>query len=343
MPLSPVHGLRGRLRSRLAAMGAAALLVAVAGCSALGGSDTPAEEGAPAAAGGLEKTDIRMGILPIADCAVMAHAFNAGYYADEGLNVELQEMPSGAAVLPLIVSGELDVGYNNWPTIMVATAQGVGEFKVFPPFSAAGQNSFVMLAKPDSAIKTPQDVAGKTVAINTFKSINEILLRSSLESNGVDPTTVSMVDMPFPEMLPALQNDQVDAIVLVEPFITQAAQAIGAVNILDVASGPTAEIPTSGGVTTAQFAAENPNTMQALRRAAERAVADLADRTRVEETLLTYTKIDAPTASLIALPVYLTSLDEIGLQRMADLMLQYGVLPESVEVAPMLDIVNVSS
>ena len=37
MSLSPVRRLRGRLRSRLAAMGAAVLLVAVAGCSALGG------------------------------------------------------------------------------------------------------------------------------------------------------------------------------------------------------------------------------------------------------------------------------------------------------------------
>jgi NitT/TauT family transport system substrate-binding protein len=339
MSLSSVRRLRGRLRSRLAAMGAATLLVAVAGCSALGGSEAPDEQGAPAA-GGIEKPNIKMGILPIADSAAEARALNAGYFAEEGLTVELVEFPSGVATMGPLINGEIDAGYINWPSIFVATANGSGPFKIFFPGSASGQNTFVMLTRPDSTIKTPQDVAGKRVAINTLKSINEILLRSALETNGVDPNSVTLVDLPFPEMLPALQNNQVDAAVMVEPFITQASQAIGAVNILDVASGPTAEIPTSGGAVTAKWAAENPNTMAALERAMAKATADLADRAIVEETLLTYTKINAPTAALISLPVYLPSLDTIRLQRMADLMFQYEVLPAAVDVAPLLDVLN---
>ena len=194
-----------------------------------------------------------------------------------------------------------------------------------------------MLARPDSLVKTPQDLPGKKVAINTLKSINEILVRSALQTNGVDPNSVQLVDMPFPDMLPALQNNQVDVAVMVEPFITQASKAIGAVSLLDVASGPTAEIPTSGGVTTADFAEQNPNTLAAMQRALTKAVADLGDRSIVEQTLPTYTKIDAPTAALISLPNYLSSLDQTRLQRMVDLMLQFQVLPEPVDVAPLLD------
>ncbi|WP_214401156.1 ABC transporter substrate-binding protein [Pseudonocardia lacus] len=335
MSVSPVRRPRGRFRSRLAAMGTAALLVAVAGCSALGGSDAPAE--GEQGANGLEKTSIKFGILPIADSVAIARAQNAGYFTEEGLTVELVPFPSGLAATTPLLNGELDMAYNNWPTVLGTTAQGVGEFKIVYPGAAAGVNNFVMLVRPDSPVKTPQDLVGKKIAINTLKSVNEILVRSALQTNGVDANQVQLVDMAFPDMLPALQNNQVDAAVMVEPFITGASKAMGAVNLLDVASGPTADIPHSGGVTTAKFAEENPNTLAAVQRALTKAIADLSDRSIVEQTLPTYTKIDAPTAALISLPNYLTSLDATRLQRMADLMLQFEVLPAPVDVAPLLD------
>jgi NitT/TauT family transport system substrate-binding protein len=335
MNLPPARRPRGRLRSRLAALGGATLLVALAGCSALGGSDAP--EASTPGANGLEKTSIKIGVLPIADSVAIPRAQAAGYFAEEGLTVELVPQPSGAAAMNPLLAGELDVIYNNWPTVLGATANGAGEFKIVYPGSGAGRNNFVMLTLPNSPIKTPQDLVGKRIAINTFKSINEVLLRSSLQTNGVDPNQVQLVDLAFPDMLPALQNNQVDAAVMVEPFITGASKAVGAVSILDVAAGPTADIPTSGGMTTKEWAETNPNTLAAVQRALAKATADLSNRATVEETLPTYTRIDAPTASLISLPNYLTSLDATRLQRMSDLMQQFGVLPKPVDVAPLLD------
>jgi NitT/TauT family transport system substrate-binding protein len=335
MSLRPTPRSLGRLRGRLAVLGTAALLVAVAGCSALGGSQTPADQGG--GAGGLEKTQLKIGVLPVADAVAIPRAKAAGYFDQEGLSVELVPEPSGAAALPLMLSGELDMSYTNWPTIMGATAQGVSDFKIVYPGTGAGVNNFVMLVKPDSPIKTPQDLVGKKIAINTFKSINEILVRSALQTNGVDANSVQFVDLAFPDMAAALTNNQVDAAVMVEPFITQASKALGAVSLLDVAAGPVAEIPTSGGAVTGKWATENPKTLAALQRALAKATADLSNRATVEQTLPTYTKIDAPTASLISLPNYLTSLDTTRLQRMSDLLTQFGALPKPVDVGAMLD------
>lgn len=335
MNLPPARRPRGRLRSRLTALGAATLLAALAGCSALGGSDAP--EASNPGGTGLEKPSIKIGVLPIADSVAIPRAQAAGYFTEEGLTVEIVPQPSGAAAMTPLLAGELDIIYNNWPTVLGATANGAGEFKIVYPGAGAGRNNFVLVTLPNSPVKTPQDLVGKRVAINTLRSINEVLLRSSLQTNGVDPNGVNLVDLAFPDMLPALQNNQVDAAVMVEPFITGASKAVGAVSVLDVAAGPTADIPTSGGMTTAGWADENPNTLAAVQRALAKATADLSNRATVEETLPTYTRIDAPTASLISLPNYLTSLDATRLQRMSDLMQQFQILPADVDVAPLLD------
>ncbi len=336
MSTTPVRRPRGRLRSRIVALGAAALLLAAAGCSALGGSDAE-PEGVEPAPGGLEKPSLRFGILPIVDVAALPRAQNAGYFAEEGLTVELVVVPSGAAAIPQLVNGELDMAFVNWPSLLLAQSQEIEDFRIVYPGYAAASNSFAILTRPDSTVKTPQDLAGKRIAVNTRGSINEVLALSAMQTNGVDASGVQWVDMPFPEMIPAMQNDQIDAAIMVEPFQTAASRNLGAVTVLDITSGPTADIPIAGGAATAEFVAQNPNTVAAFQRAVAKAQADMADRAVVEETLPTYTQIDAPTAALLNLGVWPTTLDTTRLQRMADLMREFGVLTEPVDVAPLLE------
>ena len=71
--------------------------------------------------------------------------------------------------------------------------------------------------------------------------------------------------------------------------------------------------------------------MAAFRRAVARAQADMADRSVVERTLPTYTKISPDTAALIALGTWPAALDRVGLQRDVDLMREFGVLTTDVD------------
>ena len=321
-----------RRRRGLRLLVAAALVAVLAACSL----DSAPPEGGDAAGNGPEKTHLRLGVLPIVDDAHLMRAQAAGYFAAEGLSVDLVTVQGGAAALPRLVGGDLDMTFTNYVSVLLAQAQGGGDFKFVDGGYEAGRNTLLIMTKPDSAVRSPRDLAGKKVAVNTRRNIVELTARSALETAGVDPAAVTFVEVPFPDMAAALQDNRVAAAFMVEPFITQAALSYGAVSALDAGSGATEGIPIAGVAVMAGFAAKNPRTVAAFRRAVARAQADMADRSVVEKTLPTYTKINPDTAALIALGTWPATLDRVRLQRDVDLMRQYGVLTTDLDAGRMV-------
>lgn len=289
-----------------------------------------------ASGGAPEKAQIRLGVLPIADDAHLQRAQLAGYFAAEGLAVELVPIQGGANALPRLGTGDLDMTFTNYVSVLLAQSQKAGDFRIIDGGYVAGQNTILVMTRPGSAIRSPRDLERKRIAVNTLHNIIELNTRSALETNGVDPASVTFVPVPFPAMAAALADGQVDAATMVEPFITQSAQAFGAVSVLDAAAGPTASLPIGGVAVSADYAARNPNTVAAFQRAVEHARADLADRSVLESTLPTYTGISPDTAALIALGTWPPALDRTRLQRVADLMRQYGVLTGDVDTGAMI-------
>jgi NitT/TauT family transport system substrate-binding protein len=302
------------------------LAIALAGCSVSGSPSTP---NAP------EKPHLRLGVLPIVDDAHLQRAQAAGYFAAEGLSVDLVTVQGGAAALPRLVDGDLDMTFTNYVSVLMAQSQG-GDFRLVDGGYEAGKNTLLIMTKPGSGVRSPSDLAGKKIAVNTRRNIVELTARSALETAGVDPNAVTFVEVPFPDMTAALQDGRVDAAFMVEPFITQAALSVGAISALDAGSGATEDIAIGGVALTAAFAAKYPNTVAAFRRAVARAQADMADRSVVERTLPTYTKIAPDTASLIALGTWPAALDRVRLQRDVDLMRQYGVLTTDLDAGKMV-------
>ncbi|MEU5696124.1 ABC transporter substrate-binding protein [Actinosynnema sp. NPDC020468] len=320
-------------------MSAVAMLAVVSGCGLLGGSeDKPSNEAA--APGKVEKSKIKLGLLPILDVASVHVAIKKGYFKEEGLEVEPVTITGGAAAIPGLISGDLDITFGNWVSFYAAEAKGtaskVDGLKLINDGYQAKPEMFLIVTKPDSAVKTPKDLAGKTIAINTFKNIAELTAKATLQANDVDPKSVTFKEFPFPEMEAAVKNGTVDAAFMVEPFITKAQRSIGAVTVLDAASGPTDGIPVAGYGTTGKFAKENPNTVAAFQRAMAKGQRDAADRPTVEPLLVEYAKVDKETASLVHFGEFPTSLDATRLQRVATLMRTYGLLDKDFDVKPML-------
>ncbi|GAA0261512.1 ABC transporter substrate-binding protein [Saccharothrix mutabilis subsp. mutabilis] len=324
-------------RRIIAGLSALAVLAVVSGCGLLGGSE---EKPADAAPGKVEKTKIKLGLLPILDVASVHVAMKKGYFKEEGLEVEPVTIQGGAAAIPGLISGDLDITFGNWVSFFAAqskdAAKAVDGLKLINDGYQAKPEMFLILTGPDSAIKSPKDLAGKTIAINTFKNIAELTAKATLEANDVDPKTVTFKEFPFPDMQAALQNKTVDAAFMVEPFISKAQRAIGAITVLDAASGPTDNIPVAGYGTTGKFAKENPNTVAAFQRAMAKGQRDAADRPTVEPLLVEYAKVDKETASLVHFGEFPTTLDATRLQRVATLMKTYGLLENDFDVKPML-------
>lgn len=328
---------RGRLRTALTALGAAVLFTAVAGCSALGGSGAQQQQpaGGGGGGGGLEHPDLKVGVLPIVDVAAIQRAQAAGYFKNEGLNVELVTVNSGAVALPQVISGELDMTWTNWTSVIQAQQKKAGDLRALNASYEAAPNSFLILTRPENNIRTPQDLVGKKIAINAKGSITELIARSALQTNGIDPNSVTYVEVPFPMMPDNLANHQVDATVVLEPYLTTEETA-GAVTVLDAASGPTAEIPIAGVAANAEFVKNNPNTVAAFQRAVGKGQADMADRSIIEALLPTYTKVAPDQAPLLNLGSWPATIDATRLQRVSDLMAQFQMIPEPFDAKTLL-------
>ncbi|MEV4310970.1 ABC transporter substrate-binding protein [Actinocrispum sp. NPDC049592] len=322
-------------RAVAAILGAAGILASVAGCGMLGGSSDDNKAGGNGA-GGLELTHLKIGAMPILDDAPLQIAAQKGYFKDEGLDVTLEPVTGAATAIPKLISGDLQVTFGAYVPILQAQAKGTGDFKFVADSYQTADNIFVIMVKAGSAIKSPKDLAGRTIATNTKNSITDLLAKSAMDTAGVDSKTVKWVEFPFPDMAAKLQAGDIDAAVINEPFITAAQRNNGAVSLLDIATGPTANFPLSGYTTTAKFAQDNPKTVEAVRRAIVRAAGEAANRAVVEESVIKYAKIDKDIAALVRLGTFPTSLDRNRLQRTVDLMKKYDLLTKDINIDSMI-------
>ncbi|MET0136670.1 MAG: ABC transporter substrate-binding protein [Kibdelosporangium sp.] len=320
-----------RPRRLIAGLISATLLAAVSGCGLIGGED-PADQGGS----GSEKAKITLGALPIVDVAPIHIALKKGYFRDEGVDVEVKVIQGGAAGIPGLVNGELDVTFGNWVSFLSAQSKGAADLKLVADAYRAKPGMFLVLSAPDSAVKAPQDLVGRKVAVNTRANVAELAVRSALQAQQIDPNTVQFTEMAFPDMQAALQRKDIDAALLVEPFITRAQQQIGAVTVLDTIAGDTTDLPIAGYATSAKFAQENPKTLDAFRRALVKAQRDAANKAEVESVVTGYAKVDASIAAVLRLGSYPSSIDVERLRGVVSLMKANGMLPGDVDPAAML-------
>ncbi|PXY37119.1 sulfonate ABC transporter substrate-binding protein [Prauserella sp. PE36] len=308
------------------------MLASTSGCGMLGGSDDSSEGGS----GNLEKSKISVSVMPTIDLAPFHLAMKNGYFKDEGLDVEVVNAPSGQASLTKLINGEVDVAYSSYTPFFIAQSKGAAEFKFVADASSAGPKSTMVVTMPNSPVKKVQDLPGKSVAITSENTMSDTLTKSVMKTNGVDFSDVQWVSLPFPEMAGALQRGDVDAAFMTEPFITSAAKTIGAVPVFDTATGPTKDFPTAGYASQAQFADENPNVVAAFQRALDKATREAADRSKIEPLMVEFAKVDKEIASMTNLLTFQSKLDAQRLQRVPDLLLEFGGIPEKMDAASMI-------
>ncbi|CAM3787291.1 ABC transporter substrate-binding protein [Kibdelosporangium persicum] len=323
----PVH----TRRAVISTLGTASLIAALSGCGLLGGESNDGGSGG-GGNGQLERTQIKVGAMPIIDSTPVHLAAQKGYFKEEGLDVQLETVTGAATAIPKLLSGELQFTYGAYVPVFQSQAKGIGEFKFVADSYQTAENIFVIMVARDSAIKSPKDLEGKTIATNTKNSITDLLAKSAMETAGVNHSTVNWVEFPFPDMQSKLEGKQIDAAVILEPFVTQAARAIGAVPILDTSQGPTQNFPISGYTGMSKFVAENPKTTEAFRRAVTRAAETARNRAEVEEAVTKFVKIDKEVAQLVRIGTFPTSVDRTRLQRTVDLMKQYKMLDPNANV-----------
>ncbi|WP_043627236.1 ABC transporter substrate-binding protein [Nonomuraea candida] len=284
-------------------------------------------------ANGLEKTEITIGMLPLPEVAPIQLAIDKGYFAAEGLKVRTELIAGGAAAMPDLVSGKLDIMHSNYVSALLAAASGSVKIKIVGDAYVAKPGNFTLMTREDSPITELSQLKGKTIGVNTLNNVATLTVSAVLKPVGLRPEDVKFAERPFPEMAGALQSGQVDVAFLPEPFSQAAAGTFGAVALAEPFAGTTADFPIAGYLATETFAQDNPKVVAAFQRALRKG-AELALSTPAEvaPALEKYTKIDRDTAAGMKLGGFSTAVDPARVQRVADLMLEFGYLKQKFDV-----------
>lgn len=321
---SPARPLTGR-----AALSLLAVALVVGGCG---------NPGSTTGRNGVEKTTITVASLPLLDTAGLHIAVEQKFFEAEGLRVKIQPVAQSIAALPALRNGQIDViAGGNYVTFLQAYQQGTLKLKILAPASSQASRFMRVLVLPDSPIRQPKDLEGRTVAVNILNNIQSLTLNEVLKANHVDPAKVTYRAVPFTLMDRALANHDVDAVDTGEPFGTVFQQKLGARLVVDGGGAPVTGLPVAGYVSTQDFVTRYPRTAAAFKRAIEKAQALASgDRTRVEGVLPGYAHVDAKTATRLTLPGYPTSLDTAPLDKLAGLMLDSGLLKNRIAMGDVL-------
>ena len=326
----------GRVRTRRAALGLAltvAAATALTGCSALGADGSNASSNG----GGLEKSKIKVSIMPTTDLGPFWLALDGGYFKSEGLEVEQVVAKSGQESMQKAISGEVDIALSTYTPFFVAKSKGAADVQLVADGTSVNAKSNAIVTVPNSPVKTVNDLKGRRIAITAKNTASDILTKSVMKDHGVDFSGVNWVLVPLPNMAQALKDNQVDAAYMPEPMLTQAAKTVGATPVIDINTGASQDFPLTGYGSTTKWVQGNPKTLAAFQRAMKKATSDaINDRSKVEPLLVKYAKIDEDTAKLLTLPGYGSVLDARRLQRVPDLLLQMGVITSKVDAAPMI-------
>jgi NitT/TauT family transport system substrate-binding protein len=324
----------GKARRRRPALGAvaAALALLAAGCG--GGSDESTSGG-----GEGKPTTVTVGTLPISNAAPLYLGAKKGFFREEGIEVKPEVAQSGNELITGAMSGSYGFIFAGYIPTIVARSKGLPISIVSASDIGAKEASkewTVLLVKPSSKIREPGDLTGKTIAVNGLGGVGEVVIKASLEKQGVDPERIKLLEVPFPEMPAALEGNRVDAIWAPEPFLTQVLEEGG--RQVDAPLVTIAPNFVNGAYEASEeFIGKNPEVTRGFKRAMDRSV-DYAQANpdEVRKLIPTFTKIPPEVAAKIRLPVWSSKLDREQLQQAAEYTQRYGIIKEAPDVNEMV-------
>jgi NitT/TauT family transport system substrate-binding protein len=167
---------------------------------------------------------ITVNTLPIANALPMDLGIQKGFFSAQGIEINKRLLQSGNDIVLALANNSGDVGYIGYVPAMIASTTGI-PVTLVAASEVEGTNETDnwqnILVRGSSSIRNPADLSGKTVAVNALKGVGEVVIKAALEKSGVNPDSVKLVAIPFPNMRAALNNGQVDAIWTPEPFLSQ--------------------------------------------------------------------------------------------------------------------------
>ena len=155
----------------------------------------------------LRELDVVLDWYPNALHAFMYVAIEKGYYAEEGLQVNIRFPSNANDAISLVAAGRADIGLYYQQDVIQARANQSIPVKSIAAVVQAPLNIVLSLAEKD--ITSPSDLVGKTIGY-AGTELSEALIRSIMENVGADYSDVTMIDVGF-DLMSSMTTGNVDA------------------------------------------------------------------------------------------------------------------------------------
>jgi len=190
---------------------------------------------------------IKLGFIPLTDCAPLVIAKEMGFFQKYGLDVQLSKETSWANIRDKILNGELD-GAHCLFSMPFSVYTGIGgkagsEMRIAMVLNNNGQAitlskdfcglvGFKETKKVAAAIKSVQSKKEVTFAMTFPGGTHDIWLRLWLAACGVSSKSVGIITIPPPQMVANMRVDNMEGFCVGEPWNGVAAtQNIGFTHI----------------------------------------------------------------------------------------------------------------
>lgn len=341
--------MRGGLEMRGAIVRALGAALVVVAC---GAPTTPAATSAPvASATGVAAsaqataaptsgiTTVRATTLKLCNEPYLYWAIEKGIFEKHGLKVEPVQSTGGSAGIAAIVSGSADFSFTNGFTAILSYAQGFPVKFVAATYEtpvAPKPEANAVIVRANSSIQGPKDLAGKRIGVNELGGINQIVVSAWLRKNGVDPTAANFVALPFPQLVPAVVQGQLDAAQV--PVVNiPAAQASSLRNLGDPYRQAFGRILFAGYLATNDFIAKHPGVAEKFQAALAESVQQIEDPKNATAAFEVMGKVCGQDPKVLATQPqqeYEASIDMSILQTMANTLVQEGYIRQAPDLGP---------
>jgi NitT/TauT family transport system substrate-binding protein len=290
-----------------------------------------------------EQSSITVEAVPTSDEAGLYVAYDEGLFREQGLNVNIVPTNGGDLTLGDLKSGKAQIVAGNYVSFVQFQASHEANLRIVANGSLMQPGNQALYVMPNSRYHSVADLAKHhaVIGVNTTNNVGQLLIGSLLKSQGdsLSDVTLYAPKNAFTEEMSMLKSGRLSAAWLPQPFGTMAQQQFGAVQLADLDQGALRNFPIGCYIGTSTWVRDHPNTVAAFLRALKEGqqVAD-TNRSAVEQALEKHTGVPPLIADTMTVNNYPLYMDVPQMQRVADAMYEFHVMPPGYSYAKPYDL-----
>lgn len=122
-------------------------------------------------------------------------AQSLGYFAEEGLDVSVESLPSIGKALQALVGGSVDAASVSFAQVLQVAAEGQRLQSIFV-MNRRGSNTLLVAPSATDRIRRPEDLRGALIGVSSPGSSTHLWVNHILGAHGVGPADYSAERIP---------------------------------------------------------------------------------------------------------------------------------------------------